>query len=118
MKQMEFSQIKKHIQQSSIGKKIIRAGVGRYKAWYQRVALYVTSLNFLMLFHNFSLQNDWFSWYVWLFVFIVCICSVLFVDILFVWESEVKTAAKKNPILMEMRNDIKLIKNKLGLDGE
>jgi len=103
---MKFKQIKKNIQQSTLGKKLIKADLGRFKAWYQRVALYITGLNFLMIFHNFTLQNDWFPWYAWLFTIAVCVSSVLFIDIVFVWESEQNTTAKKNPVLMEMKKKV------------
>jgi len=100
------------IRESSIGKTIIRHDIGKYKAWYQRVAVYVAGLNFLMLFYNFTQVNNWMSWYSWLVVFFIALCGVLLVDILFVWESEANTAARKNPVLMEMKEKLDYLYDK------
>jgi len=111
---MQFNQIKNKMRNTSVGKRLIKADIGRYKAWYQRVALYVTGFNFFMIFYNFTQKNNWMTWYAWLFVFVVSLFTILFVDIVFIWESEQYTSALKNPVIMEMRDKINYLYKKEG----
>ena len=87
--------------------------IGKVKAYYQRLITYVTALNFLMIFYNFQLNNDWFPWYVWLIIFFVVMLTVHYVDKQFIWEDEATTAASKNRVLMENNHMLKLL-----LEGE
>jgi len=102
------------IRKSSIGKTITRLDLGKYKAWYQRVALYITGLNFLMIFYNFTQANKWLSWYGWLVVFALFIFFLLFIDILFIWESEQNATAQKNPVIREMSRKVEYLYKKEG----
>lgn len=90
------------IQNSKIGKTIQRLNLGKYKAWYQRVVLYVTAVNFLMIFYGFTLNNKWMPWYGWLATITISVVVILLIDILFIWESEQDTTATKNPKIMQI----------------
>lgn len=87
--------------------------IGRLKAYYQRIALYITGVNFFMIFYNFIQTNKWFTWYVWIVIIGVVVFSLSFFDRRFVWEDEQRITAEKNPILMEIQRDVKELKKKL-----
>ena len=102
----------KKLRKSKLGTILIKLNLGKYKAWYQRVALYITAINFLMIFYGFTQTNNWLPWFAWLFVFIFVVVSILFIDILFIWESEQDTTASKNPKIMEILENQQRLENK------
>ena len=87
--------------------------IGKFKAYYQRIALYITGVNFFMIFYNFIQTNKWFTWYVWIIIISVIVFGLSFFDRRFVWEDEQRITAEKNPILMEIQRDVKELKKRL-----
>ena len=79
----------------------MKINIGRYKAYYQRVILYLTAVNFFMIFYNFQVVNDWMPWYGWVIAFAMGMTSIAWFDVNHVWEDEVTETAKKNRILMD-----------------
>lgn len=75
--------------------------------------MYLTGINFFMLFYNFQLDNEWMPWYMWLSCFAVMIIIVHYIDTHLVWEDEQREFAIKNPVLMEILDIVRGIRNRI-----
>jgi len=93
--------------------------VGKLKAWQQRLSSYVSMISFIMVFYLYIIKSPMgLEWYHWLVIIGVGISFLLFVDIRYIFPSMQKYQGLKHPILMEMYDDIKKIKQQLdSLEG-
>jgi RsiW-degrading membrane proteinase PrsW (M82 family) len=91
---------------------------GRYKAWFNRIASYISVVNFMLLVYGFIFRDEPFNipWYLWLIVIALFITGLLWFDLKFVLRQAQDYLAKKNPFLVRMQDDIKKIMKHLEID--
>ena len=90
---------------------------GKVKAWQQRLATYIAMLSFLMVFYLYIIESPFnLEWYHWLVIVVLCVVSVLYLDIKFILPASQEYMTEKNPFFVKMRDDIKEIKVHLGIE--
>lgn len=92
----------------------MKNNLGKYKAWVNRVQSYLAPLNFVMILYLYIIQEPvGMPWYSWVMILVFVLSVLLCFDILFVFPSESQYAWRINPDWVEMRRDIKMIKESL-----
>ena len=93
--------------------------LGMGKIWQNRLSTYIGMVNFTMIFYLYILESPLdLLWYHWMFILVSSVVVILYIDIKFIFPAAQQYASEKNPFFVGMRDDIILIKNELGLDGD
>jgi len=91
--------------------KWMQKDIGRYKTWMNRLATYLVPLNFSMILYLYVLGEPLgITWQVWTVVLFVFLVFILIFDVLVVFPSEQRYTTQKNPEWVELRDDVKDIK--------
>lgn len=84
---------------------------GKLKVWQQRLASYVSVINFAMIFYLYIIESPMgLQWYHWAVVVVVGIVSVVFIDVRYVLPNTLKYNFNKNPRMFEMKLEVEEIK--------
>ena len=72
--------------------------LGMIKVWQQRLATYISMINFIMIFYLYIVQSPMgLEWYHWFLIISISICVVLFFDIKYIFPNTQLYTFKKNP---------------------
>jgi len=84
---------------------------GKLKVWQQRLASYVSMVNFAMIFYLYIIESPMgLLWYHWVMVVIIGIVSIVFVDVRYILPNTLKYNFNKNPRMNEMKREIEEIR--------
>lgn len=90
--------------------------MGRYKTWVNRLQTYMGPLNFVMILYLYIQQEPLgIIWQVWFILLGAALVGLLLFDLVIVYPSELKYSTRKNPEWNDLRDDIRTIKEKLGV---
>lgn len=93
----------------SIGKHL-----GKVKIWQQRLATYVSMINFAMIFYLYIIESPMgFQWYHWLIMIFAGVILVVFVDTMYIMPHAYSYTFEKNSEFQEVKMDVKAINKKL-----
>jgi len=90
--------------------------LGKIKTWITRIQGYIGIINFVMIFYLYAINSPLgLEWYLW-FLIISLLCIVLLVvDLKFVFHNQLEYATLKNPVMSEIKNNVRDIKNMIEL---
>lgn len=88
--------------------------IGKIKGMQSRLAGYLSLMNFMMVLYLYIIKQPFgLNWVQWLVLMSVVISIVMFIDNHILLASETHYLWEKNPWAVEMKSDIKKIKEKL-----
>ena len=87
-------------------KKFVRY-LGALKVWQQRLAGYISIINFVMLFYLYITEEPMgLEWKTWLFILTVFIVSIIAIDAKVIMPSSLNYTFKKNPGLCYLKQKL------------
>lgn len=88
---------------------------GKLKVWQNRLASYISVVNFVMIFYLYILENPLgLEWWEWAIVIVGSIVSIIFIDIKFIMPSAQSYTFDKNPPMVSLKKKVE--KNSERLD--
>ena len=97
---MEWQQVTKN-------KKSKAKVLGMIKVWQQRLATYISIINFVMIFYLYIVESPMgLKWYHWGILISVAICVVLYFDIKYIFPNTQLYTFKKNPGWIAIKNQV------------
>lgn len=87
---------------------------GKLKVWQQRLATYVSMMNFVMIFYLYIIESPLgLSWFHWLLIILVGVIVLVFFDTCFVMPHALGYTFLKNPEFIQLKGDVKYIKKEI-----
>jgi len=72
--------------------------LGKLKVWQQRLATYISMINFIMLFYLYIIESPLsIAWYTWLLIISIIIILIIAIDILLILPASQEYMWNKNP---------------------
>lgn len=89
---------------------------GTLKVWQNRLASYVSIVNFVMIFYLYIIQSPMgFEWYHWAIIIVTGIMVIVFIDTKFILPSSQVYTFNKNPQMVKLKEQVN--KNKVMLEA-
>lgn len=88
--------------------------LGMIKVWQQRLATYLSLINFVMIFYLYIIESPLgLKWYHWLPIIVIGVVSVLYVDVKYIFPNTQLYTFKKNPGMVMLKEMIEENSDKL-----
>ncbi len=80
---------------------------GKLKVWQQRLASYVSMVNFAMIFYLYIIESPMgLQWYHWIMIIVIGVVSIVFIDVRYVLPNTLKYNFNKNPEMIQLKNQL------------
>ena len=77
---------------------------GKLKVWQQRLATYISMVNFAMLFYLYIIESPMgLRWYHWFVIITVGVLIIVYIDARFIFPSSLAYTFEKNPEFTSLR---------------
>ena len=105
-------------------KRSVSKTLGILKVWQNRLASYISIINFVMIFYLYIIESPLgFQWYHWAILIVVGVTTIIFIDAKFIMPQSFGYTFSKNPGMQKLKKQAKensekldLIIDHLGLD--
>ena len=84
---------------------------GMIKVWQQRIATYISMINFIMIFYLYIIESPMgLEWYHWLILISVSVGLIIYIDVKIILPESQDYMFYKTPFMVKMREDVEEIK--------
>ena len=78
--------------------------LGKAKVWQTSLSSYISILNFVMIFYLYIIESPLgLEWYHWLFLILILVSSVVYIDTKFIMPNALGYTFRKNPEFNELK---------------